>query len=90
VGERPVDRERQLAHLRGGGVAHLLAVAVADVHAEQPGERVEVAAALGVLQVAAVAAHDHLEIGGVLVGAHLGEVEPEVVQRPRVHAGGSY
>ena len=56
VGEGPVDRERQLAHLRGGRLAHLGAVAVADVHAEQPGERVEVALAVRVLEVAAVAA----------------------------------
>ncbi len=79
VGEGPVDRERQLAHLRRGRLAHLGAVAVADVHAEEPGEGVEVALAVRVLEVAAVAPDDHLELLRVGIAAHLREVEPEVV-----------
>ena len=46
MGKRPVDRERQLAHLRRGGLAHLLAEAVADVHAEEARERIEIAPAV--------------------------------------------
>ena len=81
VGERPVDRERQLAHLRRGRLAHLLAEAVADVHAEEAGERVEIAAPRRVLEVAAVAADDHLELLARLVAPHLREVQPEMVER---------
>ena len=81
VGERPVDGERQLAHLRRRRLAHLGPVPVADVHAEEPGQGVEVALAVRVLEVAAVAPHDHLELLRVGVAAHLREVEPEVVER---------
>ena len=80
VGEGPVDRKRQLAHLGGGRLAHLLSVAVADVHAEQPGEGVEVALAVHVYEVAAVAADDHLQIVAGSVVAHLREVQPEVIE----------
>ena len=77
---RPVDVERQLAHLRRGRLADLLAEAVADVDAEQAGERVEVALAVHVLEVAAVAADDHRHVA-VGVAAHAGEVQPEMVAR---------
>jgi glycerophosphoryl diester phosphodiesterase len=81
VGVRPVDRERQLAHLRRGRLAHLVAEAVADVHAEEAGERVEVAPAGGVLEVAAVTAHDDLKRLAVAIPPHLREMEPEMVER---------
>jgi len=81
VGVRPVDRERQLAHLSRGRLAHLLAESVADVHAEEAGERVEVAPAGGVLEVAAVAAHDDLQRLAVAIAPHLREMEPEMVER---------
>ena len=77
VRKRPVDGEGQLAHLRRGRLAHLLAEAVAGVHAEQPGQRVEVALAVRVLQVAAVAADDHRDFVGL---PHPSEVEPEMIQ----------
>ena len=85
VRERPVDRERQLAHLRGGRLTHLLAEPVADVHAEQARERVEVAPARGVLEVAAVAADDDLQLVARAISAHLREVQPEMVERVRPH-----
>jgi hypothetical protein len=83
VGERPVDGEGQLAHLRRGRLAHLRAEAVADVHAEEPGEGVEVAPAGDVLEVAAVAAHRHLKLRGIRVPAHVREVQPGVIERVR-------
>ena len=75
---RPVRVERQLAHLLERRLADLLAEAVADVDGEETGERVEVALAVGVLEVAPVAAHDHGDVA-VAVPAHAGEVHPEVV-----------
>ncbi len=72
---RPVRVERQLAHLLERGLPHLLAVRVADLHREEPGERVEVALALAVLEVAPLAAHDDRR----LVAGHAREVEPEMV-----------
>ena len=72
---RPVRVEGQLAHLVERRLAHLLAVAVADVDREEPGERVEVALAVGVPEVAAVAADDDRHV----VAAHAREVQPEVV-----------
>ena len=74
---RPVRVEGQLAHLLERRLADLLAVAVAEVDGEEPGERVEVALAVDVLEVAAVAAHDDRR----LVAAHVREVEPEMVVR---------
>ena len=75
---RPVGVEGQLAHLLERGLAHLLAEAVADVHREEAGERVEVALAVRVLEVAAVAADDDRHLA-VPEPAHAREVEPEVV-----------
>ena len=43
---RPVRVEGQLAHLLERRLPHLLAVGVADLHREEPGERVEVALAV--------------------------------------------
>jgi hypothetical protein len=79
VGERPVDRERQLAHLRRRGLTHLGAEAVAGVAAEEAGESIEVALAVRVLEVATLAADDHLQPSRVEV-AHRGEVEPQVTK----------
>ena len=61
----------------GGGVGELGA-AVAELAHEEPGERVEVALALRVPDVGALAAHDHRHVG-VVVGRVPGEVHPEVV-----------
>ena len=62
---RPVRVEGQLAHLRERRLADLLAERVAEVDREQAGERVEVALAVHVLEVAAVAADDdrHIRVG---------------------------
>jgi hypothetical protein len=75
---RPVRVERQLAHLLERGLADLLAVAVADVDREEPGERVEVTTPLGVFEVAPVPADDDRNVG-FAVPAHAREVEPQVV-----------
>ena len=77
---RPVRVEGQLAHLLEGGLADLLAEAVAEVDGEETRERVEVAVALRVLEVAAVAADDDRHVR-LLVAAHAGEVQPEMVAR---------
>src|SRR5205085_3155396 len=77
---RPVRVEGQLLHLLPGGAPDLVAVRVADVHGEQPGERVEVALAGRVLEVATLAAHDHRH-AAVGVRAHAREVEPQVLRR---------
>ena len=74
---RPVRVEGELAHLLERGLAHLLAVRVADLDGEEPGQRVEVALAVRVLEVAAVSAHDDRR----LLAAHAREVQPEVVSR---------
>jgi hypothetical protein len=63
---RPVRVERQLAHLLERRLAHLLAEAVAEVDREEPGERVEVALAVRVLEVAAVAADDDRTSGALV------------------------
>ena len=65
----PVRIERQLAHL--------LERRVAEVDREEPRERVEIALAVDVLEVAAVAAHDDRR----LLRGHVREVEPEVLAR---------
>jgi hypothetical protein len=74
----PVGVEGQLAHLRRGGLSDLVAVAVADVDREEAGERIEVALAVDVLQVAAVPANDDRNVRALVAG-HAGEVEPEVL-----------
>ena len=89
VRERPVRVVRQLAHLLERGLAELLAVRVADLHGEQPAEHVEVALAVRVEEVRALAALDDRDLL-VAVAAHRGEVQPEVILRLalqlRVHA----
>src|SRR5207249_2723349 len=75
---RPVGVERQLAHLLERRLTDLLAEAVADVDREQARKRVQIALAVGVLEVAAVAADDDRHLG-VPVPAHAGEVHPEMV-----------
>jgi hypothetical protein len=79
VRERPVDRERQLAHLLRRRLTHLGAEAVAGVDAEEPGERVQIALALRVLEVAALATDDDLELVCVQL-SHAREVQPEVAE----------
>src|SRR4029079_9740213 len=54
----PVRVEGELAQLGGGGLPDLVAEAVADVDGEETRERVEVALAVYLLEVAAVPAHD--------------------------------
>src|SRR5919106_6448599 len=78
VGVAPVRVEGELAHLRRRRVPHLLAEPVADVDGEEARERVQVALALRVLEVAAVSPHDDGDLA-VGVARHAGEVEPEVV-----------
>jgi hypothetical protein len=73
----PVDGEGQLAHLRRGGLPHLLAEAIAGVDAEEPCQRVQVAFAGRVLEVAAVALDDH---GDVVRVPHPSEVKPEMIE----------
>src|SRR5439155_21193809 len=77
----------QLPELRRSRLSALLAVRVADLHREEPGERVEVALAVRVLEVAAVSADDdgHLAFE---VAAHAREVEPQVVPRGLLQRGG--
>src|SRR2546422_10838876 len=66
---------RSLAHLLERGLAHLLAERVADLHGEQAGERVEIALAVRVLEVAAVALDDDRDLARAIPG-HPGEVHP--------------
>ncbi len=87
VGVRPVRVEGQLAHLRERRLADLLAVAVADVDREQPGQRVEVPLPVRVLQVAAVAPHDDGHVVAGAVAPHAGEVHPQVVSRELLQVG---
>ena len=77
---RPVGVERQLAHLLVRGLADLVPERVADLHREQPGERIEVPAPERVLEVAALAADDDRDVH-LLVHRHAREVEPEMVTR---------
>jgi hypothetical protein len=74
----PVRVEGQFPHLLERRLADLLAEAVAEVDGEEPGERVEIALAVRVLEIAAVSAHDDRRLVAV---THLREVEPEVVVR---------
>ncbi len=78
VRERPVRVVRQLAHLLERRLAELLAVRVADLHGEEPAEHVEVALAVRVEEVGALAALDDRDLA-VAVAAHRGEVQPEVI-----------
>src|SRR5947209_2568061 len=83
---RPIGVERELAHLRGGGLADLVAEAVADLHGEQARQGVEIALAVCVLEVAAVAAHDDRNVA-VRVRAHAREVQPEMIAREALELG---
>src|SRR5690606_28922893 len=56
-----------------------VAAAVAGLDDEEPAEPVDVAAALGVPDVDALALGDHRDLRPVLVGGVPGEVHPEVV-----------
>ena len=78
----------ELGHLLGRSVGDLLA-AVAGLHGEQAREPVEVAIALIVEDVGAVAAHDDGDVPAVLVGRVTGEVHPEVIARHVGEAIGS-
>ena len=83
---RPVRVERQLAHLLERRLADLLAERVAEVYGEQAGQGIEVALAVHVLEVAAVAADDDGHLG-VAVAAHAREVQPQVVARSLLKIG---
>src|SRR5205085_6783828 len=74
---RPVRVEGQLPHLLVRGLADLVAVRVADLHGKEAREGVEVALAVDVLEVAALAAHDDRR----LVTVHTREVKPEMLAR---------
>ena len=65
-------------HLRGGGRRDLLAVRVAEVHAVEAGEPVDVATAVGVEDVAPLAAVDDRRPLRDQRG-HVGEVEHQVL-----------
>ena len=86
MGVGPVRVIGQLAHLRGGRLAHLLTEAVADVDGEEAGQRVEVPAPVDVLEVAAVAADDDRQLA-VVVAAHRGEVQPQMPHRGGAQLG---
>ncbi len=73
----PVGEEAELFCLIGTGLRHIGA-AVADVRAEERAEAVEVALAVLVEDVAAVAADDDRDLRPVLIGAHAAEVHPQV------------
>ena len=76
----PVRVEAELLGLRGGRLAELGA-AVADVHAVERREAVEVALAVLVVDVAALAPDDHGHRVVLVVGAHAREVHPQVAPR---------
>ncbi|GAA3081268.1 hypothetical protein GCM10020254_27060 [Streptomyces goshikiensis] len=76
---RPDGEEGEFLRLLVGDLGQFLA-AVTGVDHEQSGETVEVALALVVPDVGALAPDDGGD-GGVLVGRHAGEVHPQVVVR---------
>jgi hypothetical protein len=76
VSVAPVRVETELLSLLRGGLPELSA-AVADVHAVQRREPVQVALAVLVVHVAAIASHDHRDVA-VGVDAHPREVHPQV------------
>ena len=83
VGVGPGREEAELLGLVGAGLRDVGA-AVPDVHAEERAERVEVAVAVLVPDVAAVALDDHRDLGAAVVGAHPAEVQPEVALGQRL------
>jgi hypothetical protein len=72
----PVGEERELARLLGGCLGKVRP-AVATVHAEQRRQRVEIALAVLVIDVAALAAHDDRDLA-FGVAAHAREVHPQM------------
>ena len=77
VGVAPVGVEAELLRLRAAAAPELRA-AVADVHAVQRRQAVEVALAVLVVDVAALAPDDHRHLVALGVGAHAREVHPQV------------
>src|SRR5262245_56324564 len=86
MGVGPVRVEGQLAHLVERRLPDLVAVRVADVDREQPRQRIEVALAVHVLEVAALAADDDRNVGRA-VAAEAGEVHPEVLAGELLQVG---
>ena len=84
----PVGVEAELLDLRGRGLADLGA-AVAGVHAEERREAVEVALAVLVVDVGALAARDDRDLVAVVVRAHAREVHPEMAARLLLKIAGS-
>src|SRR5438270_13751507 len=72
----PVREEPELLRLVGASLSDVRPP-VADVHAEQSGEAVEITIAVVVVDVAALAARDDRD----LAVAEAGEVQPEVALR---------
>ena len=87
---RPDGEVGQFLGLRRGGRCELLAP-VSGLHGEQPGQAVEVAIALVVPDVGALASDDHGDMTRAVVVVRVaGEVHPQVVARlvgQRVGAG---
>jgi hypothetical protein len=75
MGRAPVGVERQRGELLGRRGGHLLAVAVADLGAEQARQRVDVAVALRVEDVRPLAALEHEQV----VDLGLGEMQEQVL-----------
>src|SRR5262249_15772690 len=84
---RPVGVEGQLTHLLERRLADLLAVAVADVDREEPCERVEVALAVRVPQVPALAPDDDRHPPAPAAPPHAREVHPQVGARELLQVG---
>ena len=87
MGVRPVGVEGQLPHLRERRLSDFFTEAVADVDREEARERIEIALAVRVGQIAAVAADDHRDLR-VAVATHAGEVQPQVVSRGLLEVDG--
>jgi hypothetical protein len=79
VGIGPEREERELAGLLGRRLGKLRA-SVPDLDDEQPREPVEIALALVVPDVRAVAAHNHGHVAA-LIRRHPGEMHPQVLAR---------
>ncbi len=86
VGVAPVRIEAELLGLLGRGFAQLGAT-VADVHAVQRRQSVEIALAVRVVHVAALTAFDDRNLGALLIGAHAREVHPQVTLGKRLQIG---
>ena len=86
VGVVPVRVERQLGHLLGGRLAQLRTEAVADLGAEEPGERVEVLLAVRVVDRAVLAVRDDGDLVR-LIRRLAREVHEEMTLRERLELG---